>query len=424
MKIKNLHRVFAILMVASIISCGEIESENEQNLQKGQIVSSKRISLSNYPSFSLTEGDPSEVTGNYLTISGSIKLPNIPGAERNVGCLDITIEDIENNGKTGILQLFGSPLQGVTYEGQEIDIQADIDGWKTLSKDHSLILAEFPANEVKNFQKTVCFRLDYSEVPFQVYQGSITIEYMIGPSPADIIDCTLHPENSFCKDIFPAADSSTEDESDANPDTDSPPSNESPDSPEEDNLPNTPFPEDEEVDDDNSDATNQEGDTSAPDAGDNNDSNSSNSDSDNSEKNNLNWPVHCPEVKNSENPLYHHVTSGQNEIAIENSTAIKITGNKSSILISDTVDRRISILCLVLTGNQTNAQILVSGEFEKIVIVARGNHSKTYIHVMETGSVNEFSLDFKGNNPSVKINGDGNYSCPSQTDVGSNSCQH
>jgi hypothetical protein len=105
------------------------------------------------------------------------------------------------------------------------------------------------------------------------------------------------------------------------------------------------------------------------------------------------------------------------------SFATKITGNQNHLHLKISNESSIPMLCLEISGNQSEILIEVHGIVQHIGIKVRGNQAKTEIRVSENAVIETLDWDDAGNNPSLILNGPGTYPCPESQKKSSILCQ-
>ena len=119
----------------------------------------------------------------------------------------------------------------------------------------------------------------------------------------------------------------------------------------------------------------------------------------------------------------------QNVIVTETdvTVAAKLTGNKSKLTLrvlptAEQRDRGASApahpgVCLFLAGNRSSAEVTIETRTAVVTYIGRGNQPRVHLEVASGASVERIETDLKGNGPTLVVDGDGSYSCPTGSGI-------
>ena len=386
-----------LLLLVFTIGCGK--NELIQGPKSQYIIESYEYSISNVPqqdkpSASLNLIDE-QSDHSYLTVEGQLTLPNIvdePSGE--LGCLQINLHDDSFASYNSILAVNTTGIYGETFPSVQIHIYMVYDQEKVLldtSKPN--ILASFEPGALHAFSKQVCFELDYSEAPLQVYKGDVTIQYLIESEQLQNADCQLGAESQACTLSDPQEVTPTNQKNDATADDESQPElNDDPSNEHGDEAANN-------EDIDESSAMEDQGDDTSLDQ------------EDDLVEHHEDLLASCESHAINSEGLGKPITKSAT-LKLEE-RGYKITGDESTVMLYLEPEAHINTACIKLAGNQANVQIIIDGKIEHLIVVGRGNNPVSTVLVNDGAEVGTIDIDLKGNAPHFQVSGPGNYSCPS-----------
>ena len=454
-----------LILLLLVVSCGSNDAILRQESET--IVDAHKIKISNAPEqrFETLGLQLFEEVGqdSYLSIEGKLQLPNIPDQfNKDLGCLDVTLDDASYGQYSSSIEVSTTGIIGQTFPEVSILLYMVRDQERLLlDKDQPTSIISFAAESSHTFTAQLCFELEYSEVPLQIYEGDISIRYIVDAenlqTAVQFADCGLDSNPADCQlespTEIPTSDQSddataesdgsdssnsgsetgngdgqqndyngqTDDESssDDGTSTDSESGSEAgdegsentggdsqnqgnqnqSDSTSEDNGGSQSEPE--AVDDSE---TSEQGDTSEQD-----DENTQDNDDSSTDEVGLAPASQCEALASKNGQAKPITKSGSFYLE---SKKYKITGNKSTAMFYLAADTVLESACLFLAGNQTSAQIIVDGQLDNLIIIGRGNSVSITVLANEGSNIGTFSVDFSGNNPKFTSGGTGSYSCP------------
>ena len=453
-----------LLVFSIVLACGRKETTLSDRPET--IVDSYSVKISNVPSKNNNDSalnlfeETSSIS--YLNIEGQLVLPNIPDEfNRDLGCLDVNLSDETYTEYGSSLVVSTTGLIGQTFPSVSIFIfMLGGDERVLLDPENPTTLASFTADSSHLFSMQICFELDYSEVPLQIYEGSINIQYLIESDELQISDCSLDSEPTACSQEEPFEIPQGQGEDAEAGETDGSTGDSSEDS-ETDGTDGSGTGEENSEDgtaetsdsgeggiDDSSDAQSEggEGQNDEPTEGDGSESgggeDSGTSEDGDSENEQGSEPSGDSEDETSENPSddVGYDPEGQCEAIVNmqsgelepitksgsyflDANKFKITGNKTTAMFYLAGDAQVDAACLFLAGNNSNAQVIIDGSIGKLIIIERGNSASTTILVNVGANIGEIVTDFAGNNPQLSISGSGGYTCPNGVAAGALICE-
>ena len=116
----------------------------------------------------------------YLTVTGSIKLPEVlSGLETPIGCLQIKVEDRDNNDIKSWLRISTTGIKGEILTKVTVPLLIGLENKVEVPIfPDSLTLEHFPSSTEKIYEREVCFFLKEVETPAQSYEGEVLIQYL------------------------------------------------------------------------------------------------------------------------------------------------------------------------------------------------------------------------------------------------------
>ncbi|SMF03221.1 PA14 domain-containing protein [Pseudobacteriovorax antillogorgiicola] len=139
----------------------------------------------------------------YLRVHSKLEIPeSAEGRLYDIGCLFVELKDNVTYDKPTLLRIASTGIAGDQWDDVTIPLRVKRDQWKDVPiLDSSLTLAVFEAHTVKGFDGQLCFQLDYSQVPAQLYSGQIVVQYLIAGEESFAVDDDLPPtQNYSCRD--------------------------------------------------------------------------------------------------------------------------------------------------------------------------------------------------------------------------------
>lgn len=355
---------------------------------------------------------------SFLTIEGSLKLPNITEeANKELGCLQVSLNDEQFTPFASSLIASTTGIYGETFPLVQIDVYMLIDQDRILLEPNKpTLISSFAAESLHIYSKQVCFEAEYSEAPLQVYVGEINIQYVVEVEQLQGANCELGAESNVCildipNEINPGnqgTDAQAEDTSETDQDNETG-GNDSTgeDAYNDETGEGTQAPEQEEQtnsqDEDQLDPAQPEEIAEEPQADDED------------------LYAECEALSNANKPGGKPITKSASLMLEENS--YKITGDNSTVMFYLGQDLEIDAACLMLTGNQANAQIIVDGKVNKLIIVGRGNQPIIEMLINEGANIGSIVTDFRGNEPKFHARGPGEYTCPDDLSAGEAICE-
>lgn len=111
----------------------------------------------------------------------------------------------------------------------------------------------------------------------------------------------------------------------------------------------------------------------------------------------------------------HIAKGGPVAIDTDQALAIKVTGDEQevSVTVNSTSKDPLPGICVFMAGNQSKIHIDAKSDVKKIYYVGRGNKSCGAVTVEKGATVSTVHSDLAGNQSSLKVSGDGMFSCES-----------
>ncbi len=141
----------------------------------------------------------------YLKVKGELAMPtDAPNEVIDLGCLFVELKDNVYYREATWLRLATTGVYGATYSDVRAPLIVDLGGMKDVPQlDDSLTLQEFGGNTIKKFDGTLCFKLDLTNAPAQIYEGEIVVQYLRPSSEMNPPACAM---NSTAPECLPSTD--------------------------------------------------------------------------------------------------------------------------------------------------------------------------------------------------------------------------
>lgn len=136
----------------------------------------------------------------YLRVKGDLTVPmDADNKEYDVGCLFVELKDNVYYREKTWLRLATTGIMGKKYQEVELPISVDLGGWKRVPKlEDSVTLQQFAGNTLKKFDATLCFRLDFTNAPAQLYGGELIFQYLRPGASEEPVACDKNPKDPRC----------------------------------------------------------------------------------------------------------------------------------------------------------------------------------------------------------------------------------
>lgn len=464
-----------LFLAQLVLSCGKASMNSLEAPET--VVESKHFQISNAPKASeevtalkLTE----EAASSYLNIEGQLTLPNIPDDfDKQLGCLDIKLDDQTFVDYASSLVVSTTGIFGKTFPSVNIFLFIT-NGQERfyLDPDAPVILASFSPGSSHSYTANLCFEIEYSEVPLQIYEGDINVQYKVQSENLQTADCAISSDPSTCISQDPITISIDPNSEDAEADNGEPDAGETEnytdeeqsqteedsgrddteEEPQGDTDSGTGGTDSEDGgeanqdeqsghDEEGSEPSGDSSDAGQQDSPDDTGSTGDGSNEDNAEGENGNESEYteaapdgtqeansvlspaqqCASVGNKQGNQSKTITNSGSHFLEQG--RFKIAGNKTTVMLYSDTGSQLEAACVFLAGNQSNAQVIVEGSIDKLIIIGRGNQVTTTVLVNEGGRIGEFILDFEGNNPSFFTSGGGEFNCPDEPEFGFVGCE-
>lgn len=98
-----------------------------------------------------------------------------------------------------------------------------------------------------------------------------------------------------------------------------------------------------------------------------------------------------------------------------NATRVRITGSENTLTLRlpYQAEAAVASLCVFIAGNTNQVRIEIEGTLTQLHYIGRGDHAQAEVVVASTGKLLAATADLAGNNGKLKIQGSGQYACPS-----------
>ncbi len=117
----------------------------------------------------------------YLKVEGQLKFPKVDqGQKSSIGCLRLSLFDnVYFRENTWLRLALVGNIKGTLYQELSAPLLIDYGSWREVpTLPGSLTLIQFAQNTIKSFKGELCFQLDLSQLPADVYQGSLVVQYL------------------------------------------------------------------------------------------------------------------------------------------------------------------------------------------------------------------------------------------------------
>ncbi len=116
----------------------------------------------------------------YLKVKGDLSVP-LAAENRpyDVGCIYVELKDNVYYREQTWLRLATTGINGKSFTEVKLPLSVDLGGWQSVPElGASLSLSQFSGNTIKKFNGTLCFRLDFTDAPAQLYEGNLIVQYL------------------------------------------------------------------------------------------------------------------------------------------------------------------------------------------------------------------------------------------------------
>ena len=136
----------------------------------------------------------------YLRVKGQLNVPmQASNREYDVGCLFVDLRDNVYYRERTWLRLATNGMRGTTYHDVALPLKVQVGSWRDVpTLEQSVTLQEFAPNSIKKFSGTLCFKLDFSTAPAQMYEGDLIVQYLRSGDSTQPRACASSDDDASC----------------------------------------------------------------------------------------------------------------------------------------------------------------------------------------------------------------------------------